>query len=65
MIQTGALGSLAVMSLVTGDVPHIHTPFNSVAASSYAYGLSLLETKGFTMSGEPTCGYLDPNTKTS
>ena len=49
---------------VTSTTTTTTAPFSSVAVS-YAYGLSLLAIEGFTVSGESTCGYLDPHTKPS
>ena len=49
---------------VTSTTTTTTAPFSTVAVS-YAYGLSLLAIEGFTVSGESTCGYLDPHTTTS
>ena len=49
---------------VTSTTTTTTAPFSTVAVS-YAYGLSLLAIEGFTVSGESTCGYLDPYTKPS
>ena len=49
---------------VTSTTTTTTAPFSSVAVS-HAYGLSLLAIEGFTVSGESTCGYPDPDTKTS
>ena len=50
---------------VTVTSPSTTTIPLSTVVASYAYGLSFLATEGFTMSGESSCGYLDPDTKIS